>query len=150
RWLGLDWDEEPVSQTSRRARHDEAVQQLRDSGAAYVDEGATRLRVREGDDVVVEDVIRGEVRFPRAAIKDFVIARSDGSPLYNLAVAVDDHDMGVTHVIRGEDHLSNTSRQVMVLEALGGSIPEAYAHLPLLHGPDGKKLSKRHGAASVQ
>jgi glutamyl-tRNA synthetase len=149
RWLGLDWDEEPVSQTSRRPRHDEAVQQLRDSGAAYIDEGATRLRVGAGDDVVIEDVIRGAVRFPRDAIDDFVIARSDGSPLYNLAVAVDDHDMGVTHVIRGEDHLSNTSRQVLILEALGFPRP-GYAHLPLLLGPDGKKLSKRYNAASVQ
>jgi len=148
-WLGLNWDEDPVSQTSRRARHDEAVEQLRASDATYVDEGATRMRVGEGDDVVVDDLIRGEVRFPRRAIKDFVIARSDGSPLYNLAVAVDDHDMGVTHVIRGEDHLSNTARQVLILEALGHERP-VYAHLPLLHGPDGKKLSKRHGAASVQ
>src|ERR1700704_4147156 len=82
RWLGIDWDEEPVSQTSRRARHDEAVTQLLESGAVF------------------QDVIRGEVRNPRSAIKDFVVARSDGSPLYNLAVAVDDHDMGVTHVVR--------------------------------------------------
>jgi glutamyl-tRNA synthetase len=148
-WLGLDWDEEPVSQTSRRARHDEAVQQLRDSGAAYEDDGATRLRVGEGDDIVFQDVIRGEVRNPRSAVKDFVIARSDGSPLYNLAVAVDDHDMGVTHVVRGEDHLSNTARQVLILEALGHERP-VYAHLPLLLGPDGKKLSKRYDAASVQ
>ena len=148
-WLGLDWDEEPVSQTSRRAEHDAAIARLREVGATYEDEGATRLRVGDGDDVVVEDVVRGEVRFPRKAIKDFVIARSDGSPLYNLAVAVDDHDMGVTHVVRGEDHLSNTARQVLILEALGHDRP-VYAHLPLLHGPDGKKLSKRHGAASVQ
>ena len=149
RWLGLDWDEEPVSQTSRRARHDEAVQQLLESGAAYEDEGAVRLRVGEGDDIVFDDVIRGEVRNPRSAIKDFVIARSDGSPLYNLAVAVDDHDMGVTHVVRGEDHLSNTARQVLILEGLGHERP-VYAHLPLLLGPDGKKLSKRYDAASVQ
>src|SRR4051812_6247544 len=149
RWLGIDWDEEPVSQTSRRPRHEEAVKQLLDSGATYEDEGAMRLRVGEGDDIVFDDVIRGEVRNPRSAIKDFVIARSDGSPLYNLAVAVDDHDMGVTHVVRGEDHLSNTSRQVLILEALGFEQP-VYAHLPLLLGPDGKKLSKRYDAASVQ
>jgi glutamyl-tRNA synthetase len=114
-----------------------------------VDEGAVRVRVGEGDDIVFHDAIRGEVRNPRSAIKDFVIARSDGSPLYNLAVAVDDHDMGVTHVIRGEDHLSNTARQVLILEALGYERP-VYAHLPLLLGPDGKKLSKRYNAASVQ
>src|SRR3954470_11880090 len=149
RWLGIDWDEEPISQPSRRARHDEAVEQLRASGAAYEDDGATRLRVGEGDDIVFQDVIRGEVRNPRSAIKDFVIARSDGSPLYNLAVAVDDHDMGVTHVVRGEDHISNTARQVLILDALGHERP-VYAHLPLLLGPDGKKLSKRYDAASVQ
>jgi glutamyl-tRNA synthetase len=148
-WLGIDWDEEPVSQTSRRPRHEEAVQQILDSGAGYLDEGAVRVRVGEGDDIVFHDVIRGEVRNPRSAIQDFVIARSDGSPLYNLAVAVDDHDMGVTHVIRGEDHLSNTARQVLILDALGYERP-VYAHLPLLLGPDGKKLSKRYNAASVQ
>src|SRR4051794_35220464 len=147
-WLGIDWDEEPVSQTSRRNRHDEAVKQLVDSGAAYMDDGAVRLRVGEGDDIVFDDVIRGEVRNPRSAIKDFVIARSDGSPLYNLAVAVDDHDMRVTHVIRGEDHISNTARQVLILDALGHPRP-VYAHLPLLLGPDGKKLSKRYDAASA-
>src|SRR3954453_10221516 len=149
RWLGIDWDEEPVSQTSRRPRHEEAVKQILDSGAGYLDDGAARVRVGEGDDIVFQDVIRGEVRNPRSAIKDFVIARSDGSPLYNLAVAVDDHDMAVTHVIRGEDHLSNTARQVLILEALGHERP-VYAHLPLLLGPDGKKLSKRYDAASVQ
>ncbi len=148
-WLGIDWDQEPVSQTSRRPRHEEAVKQILDAGAGYLDDGAVRVRVGEGDDIVFDDVIRGQVRNPRSAIKDFVIARSDGSPLYNLAVAVDDHDMGVTHVIRGEDHLSNTARQVLILEALGHERP-VYAHLPLLLGPDGKKLSKRYDAASVQ
>ena len=108
-----------------------------------------RLRVPDEGETVVEDAIRGPVTFPHSAIDDFVIRRSDGSALYNLAVAVDDLDMGITHVVRGEDHLSNTPRQVMILKALGAE-PPAYAHLPLLHGPDGKKLSKRHGAASVQ
>ena len=98
---------------------------------------------------MIQDVIRGEVRFPLQSIQDFVVRRSDGSPLYNLAVAVDDRDMGVTHVIRGDDHLSNTPRQALILDALGAERP-VYAHLPLLYGPDGKKLSKRHGAASVQ
>jgi glutamyl-tRNA synthetase len=148
RWLELDWDEGPVSQAGRAPRHLEAIERLLEEGHAYRDEGAVRLRVPEGE-TAVRDEIRGEVRFPHSAIKDFVIARSDGSALYNLAVAVDDLDMGITHVVRGEDHLSNTPRQVMVLEALGAE-PPAYAHLPLLLGPDGKKLSKRHGAASVQ
>ena len=108
-----------------------------------------RLHVPDEGDTVVDDLIRGEVRFPNAAADDFVIARGDGSVLYNFAVAVDDADMGITDVIRGDDHLSNTPKQLLVMEALGVE-PPRYAHLPLLHGPDGKKLSKRHGAASVQ
>src|SRR4051812_8032547 len=149
RWLELDWDEGPFSQAERGDRHREEIARLVDEGHAYEDEGAVRLRVPDEGETVVEDAIRGQVTFPHSSIDDFVIARSDGSPLYNLAVAVDDRDMGITDVVRGEDHLSNTPRQVMILKALGED-PPRYAHLPLLHGPDGKKLSKRHGAASVQ
>ena len=110
---------------------------------------AVRLRVPDEGSTVVHDLLRGDVAFPNDAQDDFVIARGDGTPLYNLAVAVDDAEMGITDVIRGDDHLSNTPKQAMVLEALGHD-PPRYVHLPLLHGPDGKKLSKRHGAASVQ
>src|SRR5919198_1196720 len=149
RWLELDWDEGPHSQAARADRHAEEIDRLVAEGHAYEDEGALRFRVPEEGEIVVDDEIRGEVRFPLAAISDFVIRRSDGSPLYNLAVAVDDRDMEITHVVRGDDHLSNTPRQVLIVRALGGE-PPLYAHLPLLHGPDGKKLSKRHGAASVQ
>ena len=177
RWLELDFDEGPVSQADRADRHAEALAKLLDSGAAYRDsataeevkaykerhgagagyrgessdeEGAAvRLRVPDEGATVVQDVIRGEVAFPNASQDDFVIARGDGSILYNFAVAVDDADMGVTDVIRGDDHLSNTPKQQLVLEALGEQ-PPRYAHVPLLHGPDGRKLSKRHGAASVQ
>src|ERR671937_1712390 len=149
-WLELDWDEGPHFQSQRVDRHKEEIARLVDEGHAYFDEGAVRLRVPDEGRTVVKDLIRGDITFEHKDIADFVIARSDGSPLYNLAVAVDDHDMGITHVIRGEDHISNTPRQMMILEALGGELPQAYAHLPLLHGPDGKKLSKRHGAASVQ
>ncbi|HYP47979.1 MAG TPA: glutamate--tRNA ligase [Thermoleophilaceae bacterium] len=149
RWLELDWDEGPHSQWERRQRHSEATERLLGSGHAYEDEGAIRFRVPDEGEITVRDVIRGDIRFPLAALKDFVIRRSDGSPLYNLAVAVDDRDMGITHVERGEDHLSNTPRQALMLQALEVE-PPVYAHLPLLHGPDGKKLSKRHGAASVQ
>ncbi|MDQ4049695.1 MAG: glutamate--tRNA ligase [Actinomycetota bacterium] len=149
RWLGIDWDEGPYSQAERADRHREQVDRLLESGDAYEDDGAVRLKVPDAGETVVTDVVRGEVTFPHAAIDDFVIRRSDGSALYNLAVAVDDLDMGITHVVRGEDHLSNTPRQVMILRALAAE-PPTYAHLPLLHGPDGKKLSKRHGAASVQ
>src|SRR3954470_16150704 len=149
RWLGLDWGEGALSQGERLDAHPEGIDRLLADGHAYEDEGAVRLRVPDEGETEIEDVIRGTVEFPHASIKDFVIRRSDGSPLYNLAVAVDDRDMGITHVIRGEDHLSNTPRQVRLLRALGED-PPVYAHLPLLHGPDGKKLSKRHGAASVQ
>jgi glutamyl-tRNA synthetase len=174
-WLELDWDEGPILQTHNGARHAEALQQLLDSGHAYrssatADEvrafkethghergfrgepeaaGAVRLRVPDEGETVVDDVIRGEARFAHVHMDDPVIARADGSVLYNFAVAVDDRDAGITHVVRGEDHLSNTPKQLLVFEALG-AVPPRYAHLPLLHGPDGKKLSKRHGAASVQ
>jgi glutamyl-tRNA synthetase len=149
RWLELDWDEGPHSQAERAPRHTEAIERLLAGGHAYEDEGAVRLRVPDEGETVIHDVIRGDISFPHSAIDDFVIRRSDGSALFNLAVAVDDRDMGITHVVRGEDHVSNTPRQVMILRALGEE-PPVYAHLPLLHGPDGRKLSKRHGAASVQ
>jgi glutamyl-tRNA synthetase len=176
RWLELDWDEGPISQYERADRHREALEQLLEAGVAYRDSAtaedvaawkkehgnrgyrgdptddenaAVRLSVPDGGDTVVADEIRGDVRFPNDSQDDFVIARGDGSVLYNFAVAVDDADMDITHVIRGDDHLSNTPKQLLVMEALGIA-PPRYAHLPLLHGPDGKKLSKRHGAASVQ
>jgi glutamyl-tRNA synthetase len=103
------------------------------------DEGAT----------VVRDVIRGESTFEHRLMDDLVIARADGTPVYHLAVVVDDLDAGITHVVRGADHYSNTPKHIRIIEAIGGDVP-VYAHVPLLHGPDGKKLSKRHGAASVQ
>jgi glutamyl-tRNA synthetase len=149
RWLELDWDEGPLSQWERRDRHAEAVAQLLEAGHAYEDGGAIRFRVPDEGAITFQDAVLGDVTNPHSAIQDFVIQRSDGSPLYNLAVAVDDRDMGITHVVRGQDHVSNTPRQVMLLRALGAELP-VYAHIPLLHGPDGKKLSKRHGAASVQ
>src|SRR3954447_20415106 len=149
RWLELDWDEGPYSQGGRLDRTRGEIARLLAEGHASMDEGAVRLRVPDEGRTVVQDAIRGEIVFEHSAIDDFVIARSDGSPLYNLAVAVDDHDMGITDVVRGADHISNTPRQLMIIEALGAK-PPRYAHVPLLHGPDGKKLSKRHGAASVQ
>src|SRR5436305_3293475 len=108
RWLELDWDEGPHSQAARADRHREEIDRLVAQGHAYEDEGAVRFRVPVEGELVVEDGIRGAVRFPLAAISDFVIRRSDGSPLYNLAVAVDDRDMGITDVVRGDDHPSTT------------------------------------------
>jgi glutamyl-tRNA synthetase len=148
-WLELDWDQGPLSQWERRERHSQAAEQLLSSGHAYEDEGAVRFRVPDEGEITFHDAILGDITNPLSAIKDFVIRRSDRSPLYNLAVAVDDLDMGITHVVRGQDHVSNTPRQLMLLQALGEQ-PPVYAHIPLLHGPDGAKLSKRHGAASVQ
>jgi glutamyl-tRNA synthetase len=176
-WLGITIDEGPISQFGRADRHAAALAQLLESGAAYRDPAtakdveawkaehgagsgyrgrpseepgaAIRLRVPDDGETIVDDVIHGPVTFPNAAYDDFAIARADGTVLYNFAVAVDDAEMGVTEVVRGDDHLSNTPKQLLVLQALGHE-PPRYAHLPLLHGPDGKKLSKRHGAASVQ
>ena len=110
---------------------------------------AWRFAVDPEGTTVIDDYVRGDVTFAHTSIEDFVVARSDGTPTYNLAAAVDDVDMGITHVLRGEDHLSNTPKQVMVMRALGGTPPE-YAHIPLILGPDKKRLSKRHGAASVE
>ncbi|MBF0136290.1 MAG: glutamate--tRNA ligase [Magnetococcales bacterium] len=107
-----------------------------------------RLKTPRQGDVVWNDMIQGEIRVSNTELDDLILLRSDGSPTYNLAVVVDDHHMGITHVIRGEDHINNTPRQIHIFEALGWSLP-AYAHMPLLHGTDGSKLSKRHGAVSV-
>jgi glutamyl-tRNA synthetase len=175
RWLNLDYDEGPIFQSSRAERHREVLEQLLETGHAYhsnatADDvktwkakhgfdrgfrgepetaGAVRLRVPDAAETIVDDLVVGQSTFPNASQDDRVIARADGSVLYNFAVAVDDLDAGITHVVRGMDHLSNTPAQLHVFQALGVQAP-AYAHLPLLHGPDGKKLSKRHGAASVQ
>ncbi len=108
-----------------------------------------RFAVEVPGQTVIEDYVRGDVTFDHANIEDFVVARSDGTPTYNLAAAVDDLEMGITHVIRGEDHISNTPKQIMVIRALGGEVP-GYAHIPLILGEDRKRLSKRHGAASVE
>ena len=123
---------------------------------AQAAQGAVRLRVPDEGATIVHDAVRGDTRFEHIHLDDPVIARADGSPLYNFAVAIDDLDAAITHVVRGEDHLSNTPKQLLVMEAAHAiglaedRPPPIYAHLPLLHGPDGKKLSKRHGAASVQ
>jgi glutamyl-tRNA synthetase len=156
RWLNLDWDEGPVFQSERAGRHREVLEQLLESGHAYHSnattddgEGAVRLHVPDEGETIFDDIIRGQIRFANASMDDFVIARADGSVLYAFANLVDDLDAEITDVVRGEDHISNTPKQLLILDALG-TPPPRYAHLPLLHGPDGRKLSKRHGAASVQ
>ena len=109
---------------------------------------AIRLKAPRDGDTVVEDLVQGPVRVANAELDDMIILRSDGTPTYNHSVVVDDHDMGITHVIRGDDHLTNTFRQVQIYQAMGWDLPH-FAHIPLIHGADGAKLSKRHGAVSV-
>ena len=186
RWLGLDWDGEPVSQFEGRDRHAEVARAMLANGTAYKcfstaeeieafreaakAEGRStlflspwrdadpaslpdapyviRLRAPRDGQTVVRDAVQGDVTFGNAQLDDMVLLRSDGTPTYMLAVVVDDHDMGVTHIIRGDDHLTNAARQIQIYDAMGWDIP-VFAHIPLIHGEDGKKLSKRHGAVGL-
>jgi glutamyl-tRNA synthetase len=186
-WLGLDWDEEPVFQSTRVERHAAVVDELIARGNAYrcymtQDELAAarataeaerrpfrlnspwrdadpatapadqpfvvRVRAEREGETVIDDLVQGRVTVANAELDDMVLLRSDGTPTYMLAVVVDDHDMGVTHVIRGDDHLNNAFRQLSIIRAMGWPEP-TYAHIPLIHGGDGAKLSKRHGALGV-
>ena len=155
RWLGLTWDEGPETggphapyfQSARYDRHRAAAQQLIDSGRAYHDEGAIRFKVPEGI-VAFDDAVHGRIEFNGADLEDFVLVRSDGHPLYHLSVVVDDIEMRISHVIRGDDHISNTPKHVLLFRALGAEVP-VFAHVPLILGADKKRLSKRHGATSV-
>ena len=186
RWLGLDWDGEPVFQFARAARHAEVADQLIASGDAYrcwmtaaeidaqraaaqaakqplrirspwrdrsdgpADQPfVVRLRAPREGATTIDDQVQGAVTVQNAELDDLVLLRSDGTPTYMLAVVVDDHDMGVTHVIRGDDHLNNAFRQLPIIKAMGWPEP-VYAHIPLIHGTDGAKLSKRHGAVGVE
>jgi glutamyl-tRNA synthetase len=188
RWLGLEWDGEPLYQFARAARHREVADELLAAGKAYrcyaspaelaemreVARKAGRSRLYDGrwrdrdpkdappgvkpvirlknpleGEAVIEDRVQGRVAWKNADLDDMIILRSDGTPVYNHAVVVDDHDMGVTHVIRGVDHLTNAARQVQIYKAMGWEVP-VFAHVPLIHGPDGGKLSKRHGALGIE
>ncbi|CCQ73969.1 glutamate--tRNA ligase [Magnetospira sp. QH-2] len=188
KWLGLDWDGDPLSQFSRVDRHVEVAKQLLAEGKAYhcywtpdeltamreaaraegrsgyfdpkwrdadpatAPEGVppvVRLKAPRDGETVVQDEIQGEVRTANAQMDDMILLRADGTPTYMLAVVVDDHDMGVTHVIRGDDHLTNTFRQMQLYQALDWT-PPTFAHQSLIHGDDGKKLSKRHGALGAE
>ncbi len=187
KWLGLDYDGEPVSQFERAGRHAEVALEMLAAGHAYKcfasqdeieafreaarAEGRStlyqspwrdadpashpdapyviRLKAPREGATVIDDQVQGKVTIRNDQLDDMVLLRSDGTPTYMLAVVVDDRDMGVTHVIRGDDHLNNTARQVHVYAAMGWELP-VYAHIPLIHGPDGKKLSKRHGSLGVE
>lgn len=187
-WLGLDWDEDPISQYARGNRHREVAEELLARGMAYrcyatqeelaemretakaegrpprydgrwrdrdpseAPEGVKpviRLKTPQTGETTVADQVQGDVTWQNQDLDDFVLLRSDGSPTYMLAVVVDDHDMGVTHIIRGDDHLTNGARQTQIYQAMGWDVP-VMAHIPLIHGPDGAKLSKRHGALGVE
>ena len=182
RWLGLDWDDDPVSQFARADRHAEVARQMMAAGTAYpcfstpaeieawraenpnrvfqspwrdtapADRPdapfAIRLRAPRDGETVIRDAVQGDVTFRNDQLDDMVLLRSDGTPTYMHAVVVDDHDMGVTQIIRGDDHLTNAARQAQVYAAMGWDLP-VFAHIPLIHGTDGKKLSKRHGAVGL-
>lgn len=146
-WIGLDWDEEVVFQAAGLARHQALADRLLAEDRAYEHEGAIWFRMPE-EEITWDDVVYQRVSFKGWDIKDWVILRSDRTPTYNFTVVADDIEMGITHVLRGEDHVSNTPKQIAVYQALGVE-PPAFVHLPMLHGTDGKKLSKRHGATAV-
>ena len=155
RWLGIDWDEgpevggphAPYYQSQRLARYRAAAKQLLDSGQAFEDGGAIRFKVPPGKTTFV-DRVHGPIEFDNEHIESFVILRSDTHPTYHLSVVCDDIDMAITHVVRGDDHISNTPKQVLLYNAFGKT-PPTFAHVPLIMGADKQRLSKRHGATSV-
>jgi len=148
-WLGLDHDGPVTFQMERMGEAQEAARRLVDEGKAYEDEGAIRFRMPDEGVTAWDDIVLGRIEVQSEALDDLVIVRSDGRPTYNFVSPLEDARDGITHVIRGQDHVSNTPKQLQILEALGADLPR-YAHVPLLNGPDGRKLSKRHGAITVE
>ena len=164
KWLGLDWDEGPdiggnygpYRQSERLDIYREYANKLVDEGKAYKDGDAIIFKVEPGQDISFNDMVYGQIDVMSDGLKekdsdklkDIVIIKSDGMPTYNYAVVIDDHSMKITHVIRGEDHISNTPKQILIYRALGWEVP-TFAHLPMILGRDKKKLSKRHGATSI-
>ncbi|MDR3187277.1 MAG: glutamate--tRNA ligase [Holosporaceae bacterium] len=187
KWLGIDWDDEPLFQFSRMNRHVELAEKLVKEGKAYycfcspeelesmreeakarglppkyngmwrerdpkeAPDGikpVIRLKIPREGETILQDLVQGTVAVANSQLDDMILVRSDGTPTFMLSVVVDDHDMGITHVIRGDDHLTNTFRHIQIHNALGWDIPQ-YGHIPLIHGADGAKLSKRHGALGI-
>jgi glutamyl-tRNA synthetase len=148
-WLGIDWDGDARFQLDRMEEAQRFARQLVEEGKAYEEEGAIRFRMPDEGTTGWDDVVRGRIEVENENLDDLIILRSDGRPTYNFANPVDDMLDGITHVIRGQDHVSNTPRQIPILRALGAELP-TYAHVPDVLGSDGKKLSKRHGAQSVE
>jgi glutamyl-tRNA synthetase len=188
KWLGLDWDEEPIHQFARSSIHAKAAHELVAKDGAYycymsqaeieIERNAAmmeghsfiiqspwrdadpltypkdqkpviRLKAPKTGETITRDLVQGDVVVANDHLDDMILLRSDGTPTYMLAVVVDDHEMGVTHIIRGDDHLTNAARQILLYQAFGWEVPQM-AHIPLIHGPDGAKLSKRHGAVGVE
>ena len=149
RWLGLDWDEEPIFQSRRFDVYKEKAEGLVAAGKAYRDGEAILFRVEPGRTIELRDMVHGVISFQTESYKDQVLIKSDGSPAYNFSCVVDDAHLGITHILRGDDHVSNTPKQILFYEALGLPVPE-FGHMPLILGRDGAKLSKRHGGVSVQ
>jgi glutamyl-tRNA synthetase len=148
-WLGLDLDGEVTFQLDRMEQCAEVARQLVADGAAYEDEGAIRFRMPDEGTTGWDDVVRGRIEIPNETIEDLVLVRSDGRPTYNFASPMEDVWDGITHVIRGEDHISNTPKQINIIRAVGADVP-VHAHVPNVNGTDNKKLSKRHGAVTVK
>ena len=149
RWLGLDWDGEPVFQSKRTELYRAKAEELMKAGRAYHEEKAIRFRSPKEGKIVVDDLLHGRIEFDNTLFEDLVIFKSDGTPTYNFAVVCDDAAMGITHVIRGDDHISNTPKQLPLYEAMGFKAP-VFCHIPLILGPDRSRLSKRHGATSIR
>lgn len=146
-WLGLEWDEGPFLQTERVKLYQSHAKRLLDEGKAYRSSGAIKFKVPPNK-VKINDLVHGEIEFDNSLLGEFVIQKSDGFPTYNFACCVDDYEMRITHVIRGDDHISNTPKQLAIYEALGLVNPE-FAHIPLIMGKDRARLSKRHGATAI-
>jgi glutamyl-tRNA synthetase len=147
-WLGIDWDGPATFQLEAMERCRQLAARLVEEGVAYEDEGAIRFRMPDEGTTTWNDAVRGRIEFPNEQLEDLVLVRSDGRATYNFASPVEDMDDAITHVIRGNDHVSNTPKQIQILRALGHE-PPVYAHVPDVNGNDGRKLSKRHGATSL-
>src|ERR687887_968150 len=148
RWLGLDWDGDVTFQLDRMDDCAELARRLVVEGKAYEDGGAIRFRMPDEGVTAWDDAVKGRIEFPNEQLEDLVLVRSDGRPTYNFASPMEDVWDEITHVIRGDDHISNTPRQINIIRAVGAE-PPIYAHVPNVLGTDGKKLSKRHGATGV-
>ena len=147
-WVGLNPDFEPIKQSERFDIYKEEATRLMDLGEAYEDEGAVRLKIQREGSTLVKDLVYGDIEFLNSELDDIVILRSDGSPTYHFCNVIDDNSQGVSHIIRGEDHLPNTPKQIQIVNALGYKEFQ-YAHLPLVLGEDKKRLSKRHAATDL-